>query len=126
MLVIAASISAATFNFAFIAYMYAAAVVGLLVMRGSAALRWLRRDGLAIISLPKAEAIAKFAAVQDFLCAQTRTLSLESASTHDGTTTWQFIFSGLKCDAAELESGLDKVAAVKSLNLFLDRPGGIK
>ena len=126
MLVIAASISAATFNFAFIVYMYAAAIVGLLVMRGAAALRWLRRDGLAIVVLPKEEALAKFSAILDYLRAQTRSLSLETSSTHDGATTYQFVFSGLKCDAASLEAGLGKVAAISSLNLFLDRPGGIR
>ena len=126
MLVIAASISAATFNFAFIVYMYAAAIAGLLVVRGAAALRWLRRDGLLIISLPKEEALAKFGAIQDHLRAQTSSISLETASTHDGATTYQFVFTSLKCDVAALEAGLCKIAAIASLNVFLDRPGGIR
>ncbi len=61
MLVIAASISAATFNFDFIVYMYIAAIIGLIIMRGAATLRWLKRDGLLIVTLPKDEAMGNIA-----------------------------------------------------------------
>lgn len=126
MLVIAASISAATFNFAFIVYMFVAAIIGLAVMRGATALRWLRRDGLVVLSLPKAEAIAKYAALEEALRAKTRSLTLESSATHAELTTYQFVFSGLKADVASLEKALGEVAALSSLNVFLDRPGGIR
>ena len=126
MLVIAAAISAATFNFAFIAYMFAAAIVGLAVMRGAAALRWFRRDGLIILTLPKDEALAKFEALEGVLRGKTRSLTLESSATHAGLTTYQFVFSGLKDNVATLEKGLGEVAALSALNVFLDRPGGIR
>lgn len=126
MLVIAASISAATFNFAFIVYMFVAAVIGLLVMRGSAALRWFRRDGLVILTLPKEAALAKFPALESALRCRTRTLTLESSATHAGQTTYQFVFSGLKGDVASLEAGLNEISQLSSLNVFLDRPGGIR
>ena len=126
MLVIAASISAATFNFAFILYMYVAAFLALLVMRGVDACRWFRRDGLLVVTLPQAEAQAKFAALEEALRAQTARLHLESASTHAGMTTYQYVFTGLAGDVASLEGALEKVAPLTSLNVFLDRPGGIK
>lgn len=126
MLVIAASISAATFNFAFIIYMYAAALVGLAAMRGATALRWLRRDGLIVVTLPQDEAIAKFAALEKALRGRTRTLTLESSTTHAGQTTYQFMFSGLNGNVADLEKALGEVAKIASMNFFLDRPGGIR
>lgn len=126
MLVIAASISAATFNFAFIVYMYIAAFLALVIMRGSATLRWLKRDGLLIITLPKETAIAKYKEIESFLVDKTTRLTLESTSTHSGVTTYQFVFSGIKDDVATFEGGLSKIADFTQINIFLDRPGGIR
>ena len=126
MLVIAASIAAATFNFMLIVYLYVAAVLCLVIMRGTASLRWLKRDGLLVLSLPQAEAEASIGAVRAYLDEHLREARLESVATHAGTTTYQFVFSGLGGDAAAFESGLRAVAPFTSVNLFLDRPGGIR
>lgn len=126
MLVIAASIAAATFNFMLIVYLYVAALICLLVMRGAASLRWLKRDGLLVLSLPENEASGSFAAIRAYLDAHMREVRLESVATHAGTTTYQFVFNGLGGDPAEFESGLRSTAAFSSVNLFLDRPGGIR
>ena len=126
MLVIAASIAAATFNFMLIVYLYAAALVCLIVMRGAASLRWLKRDGLLVLSIPQAEAEAHIGAVRAYLDKNLREANLESVATHAGTTTYQFIFSGLGGDAAAFECGLRAIAPFSSVNLFLDRPGGIR
>lgn len=126
MLVIAASISAATFNFMLIVYLYAAALICLLLMRGVAALKWFKRDGLLVITLPREEAAAKFAAVRDFLANNISSVTLECSSTHAGMTTYQFVFAGLGVSVAELENGLNGLATVTSVNIFLDRPGGIR
>ncbi len=126
MLVIAASISAATFNFMLIVYLYVAAVICLVAMRGAAALHWLRRDGLLVLSLPQEEAAAKIADVRAYLDANLREANLESVATHAGTTTYQFVFSGLGGDPAAFEKGLRATAAFSAVNLFLDRPGGIR
>ncbi len=126
MLVIAASISAATFNFAFIVYMYVAATLALVVMRGAAALRWFKRDGLMILTLPQEAAAAKYPEIAAFLKEGVARFSLESMSTHGGQTSYQLVFSGVKGDAAALEAGLAKVAPFTSVSIFLDRPGGIR
>ncbi len=126
MLVIAASIAAATFNFMLIVYLYVAAVLCLLAMRGAGMLKWMKRDGLVIVTLPKDEAMAKFKSLDEFLHAHMRKASLESSSTHAGLTTYQYVFSGLDTDVAELEKGLHDVATLSSVNIFLDRPGGIR
>ena len=126
MLVIAASIAAATFNFMLIVYLYLAALICLVAMRGAASLRWLKRDGLLVISLPQEEATAKIADVRAFLNANLRQATLESVATHAGITTYQFVFSGLGGDPATFENGLRATAKFSAVNLFLDRPGGIR
>lgn len=126
MLVIAASISAATFNFIFIVYMYIAAFLALVIMRGAATIRWLKRDGLLILTLPKETAIAKYKEIEALLLDKTTRLTLESTSTHSGATTYQFVFSGIKEDVATFEGELSKVAEFTQINIFLDRPGGIR
>ena len=126
MLVIAASISAATFNFAFIAYMYAAAIIALLIMRGAATARWLRRDGLIVLTMSKDVALASYSSIEALLRERTGRLTLESSASHGGQTTYQYVFSSLKCDVATLEAGLGGIAPITSLSVFLDRPGGIK
>lgn len=126
MLVIAASIAAATFNFMLIVYLYAAALICLLIMRGSSALRWLKRDGLLILSLPEAEAATRIKDIRAYLDAHIRSAKLESVATHSGTTTYQFAISGLSGDAAEFKGGLRAAAPFTAVNLFLDRPGGIR
>ena len=126
MLVIAASIAAATFNFILIVYLYAAAIICLVAMRGAASLRWLKRDGLLVLSLPKDDAPGSIKAIRDYLDAHLREVRLESVATHAGTTTYQFVFNGLGEDPAAFESGLRATAAFSSVSIFLDRPGGIR
>lgn len=126
MLVIAASIAAATFNFILIVYLYAAAIICLVAMRGAASLRWLKRDGLLVLSLPKDAASGSIKAIRDYLDAHLREVRLESVATHAGTTTYQFVFNGLGEDPAAFESGLRATAEFSSVSIFLDRPGGIR
>ncbi len=126
MLVIAASIAAATFNFMLIVYLYVAALVCLLVMRGTSTLRWLKRDGLLILSLPQEAVASHMKDVRACLDANLRDVKLESIATHAGTTTYQFAISGLGGDATAFEAELREKAPFTAVNLFLDRPGGIR
>ncbi len=126
MLVIAASIAAATFNFLLIVYLYIAALLCLVVMRGASSLRWLKRDGLLVLSLPAAETAASSREIRAYLDAHLREARLESVSTHAGTTTYQYVFSGLGDDPAAFEAGLRAAAPLSAVNLFLERPGGIR
>ena len=126
MLVIAASISAATFNFAFIWMLYAAALVALVVIRGAAALKWLRRDGVLVLTLPQTEAAAKMGEIESFLAGRFHRHTMESSSVRDGTATYQYVFSGLDGDVPDFQAGLSSKASFTSVNVFLDRPGGIR
>lgn len=126
MLVIAASIAAATFNFALIVYLYVAAAACLLIMRGSAMLKWMKRDGLLIVTVPRDGAAARFGALESFISASIGDAKLESSSSHAGSTTYQYVFTGLRVSAAELEKGIVDAAGATDVNIFLDRPGGIR
>ena len=126
MLVIASSICAATLEFSFILWLFVFAVAALLAARGAALCRWFRRDGILVLSLPSDVAEAKAAEIEAALAAHLRRHSMESAAERDGTTTWQYVFSGLDGSAADLRRGLRSVADFTAVNLFLDRPGGIR
>ncbi len=126
MLVIASSICAATLNFAFIVWLYAFAVAALVAMRGASLCAWIRRDGLLVLSLPDADAEARAADIERTLKAQFRRLRIETSSSRDGTTTWQYAVSGLETGAEEAVRAIRASAPFTAVNLFLDRPGGIR
>ena len=126
MLVIAASISAATFNFRFMGIMFAFAILSLLITRGGRAWNLLRRDGLLVITLPAGNAAAHLAALEAVMARRLARYRIESASTRDGIATQQFVFSGLKCTVAQFQADMNAAAPLQTLNIFLDRPGGIR
>ena len=126
MLVIASSICAATLNFGFIVWLYAFAVAALVVMRGASLCAFLRRDGLLVLSLPDKEAEERAAAIEQALKARFRRLRAESTSSRDGTTTWQYAVSGIEGGAEDAVRAIRAAAPSVSVNLFLDRPGGIR
>lgn len=126
MLVIASSICSATRNFQFVAWLMVFSVAAVLLQRGAAALRWARRDGLLVLTLADAEAAAKTAAVEAALSAGLSSHRLESSSSRNGMTTWQYVFTGLRGDAATLQGALGNAASFTAVDVFLDRPGGIR
>ena len=126
MLVIAAAISSATFNFRFLVLMYVVAFASLLLTRGARALRLLKRDGVLVVTLPAEAAPERFAAVESVLQARLARHRLESASVREGIASYQYVFSGLKGEIAALQAELARQAPVQALNVFLDRPGGIR
>jgi hypothetical protein len=125
MLVIAAAICAATKQFAFILYLYLFALAALVVARFAAAVRWLRRGGVLVLTLPADDAIAKSDEIERVLADHLPRYTLESASTRDGMATNQYVFGGLR-DAAALQKALRETAPFSAVNVFLDRPGGIR
>ena len=125
MLVIAAAICAATKQFAFILYLYLFALLALVAARGAAAIRWLRRDGVLVLSLPAADALRKAAEIERVLDSHLPRHVLESASTRDGVTTHQYVFGGLR-DVAAFQADLLAAAPFTAVNVFLERPGGIR
>ena len=126
MLVIAASISSATFNFRFLVIMYVVAFISLVLTRGARAWKLLKRDGVLVMTLPATGATERMAAIEKVLAARLARYRLESASVREGLASFQYVFSGLKGGIPELQAELAQQAPVQSLNVFLDRPGGIR
>ncbi|MBQ7666400.1 MAG: DUF4956 domain-containing protein [Kiritimatiellae bacterium] len=126
MLVIASAICAATRNFVFVLWLFAFATAAVLAQRLASASKVFRRDGLIVLSLPDAEAAAKAGAIRKALDAALSHCKLESAASHGGVTTWQYVFTGLKAEGEAFQAELAKTAAFSSVNIFLDRPGGIR
>ena len=125
MLVIASSIAAATFQFAFMGYLFAFAVAGLLILRGIAALHRVQRDGILVVTLPTWEA-AKLPAVEEYLKKSFRSYRLESSADREDNTTFQYAFTGLRPSTADFNAGLRELASFRSIHLVMDRPGGIR
>ncbi len=124
MLVIAASIAAATFNFHFLVLLYAIAILSLLLTRGARSWKWLKRSGLVIAAVPDAaagEALSRLAEVFRQHVGHSR---LESSASRDGTTSLQWAFTGLKTDVAALQAAARQAAPLTSLHVHLDRAGG--
>lgn len=126
MLVIASSIAAATFNYTIIAILYALAVVILFLVRGAAGFKWLRRDGMLILTVNRAAASKALPALEGVLKTSVSRFRMESAATANETTTCQYVFSGLKVEPSELQRKLDDASkgALAGVNLYLDRAGG--
>ena len=125
MLVIASSISAATFNFHFMIWMHATALLALLIARASRGWRWARRDGLLVLALSTDEARGNMRGVEECLAGNLRSYCLENSFCADGDSTYKYSFRGLKTSVPDLQAALDGCARLKSLNILFDRPGGI-
>lgn len=126
MLVIASSIAAATFSYLLIIILYVIAFATLVLMHGFSVAKWIKRDGLVVVTLRRDRATAQLPAAEKALAAATRRIRLENAASSGDVTTCQYIFSGLKLDAAALQGQLEQALgdAFVGMNLYLDRAGG--
>ena len=124
LLVIAASVAAATYNFAFLVILYAFAFASLLIMRRVRFARFFKRDGLLVMTLPDGSAKA-LDALGAVLHRHLARHTVQSASSRDGFTSIQITFSGLLTDVARLQEDLRTSLAVASVQTYLDRPGGL-
>lgn len=126
MLVIASSISAATFHFAFMFTMLAVAAASLFVASRLRGMKFLKRDGLMTVAFPDSEAsrLQALSAVLPAHFSRCRVLSSASAA---GATTVQYSFAGLKTDVCAVQAAVrEAIPSASAVNVFLDRPGGFR
>lgn len=126
MLVIASSIAAATFHFAFIAVMLVFAAVCAAILARVRGTRLFQRDGLLTVSLPDPgpEAVR---ALEEALRGAADRHAVQSAASQGGRTTLQVSLRGLRTSPCALQAAVrEAVAGVESVNVFLDRPGGFR
>lgn len=126
MLVIASSIAAATFNFAFLFLLNVFAIITLICMRGTTSIKWLKRDGMMVIIFETPEATEKYKLVEEVIKENLGRYQLESTAVRNGQTSYQYVFSNLKCSVDELQNKLMKKAKFIAINVYLDKPGGIR
>lgn len=125
MLVIAAAITCATFNFQFLIILYIVATVTLVVLKSKWGVRRAARDGIIIVSLSDKVAETHLKEIEECAVKHTRRCLLESSSSKDGNVSVQFSFAGLKVSGLELQTEMAKVADLSALNIFFNRPGGL-
>ncbi len=87
MLVIAAAISSATFNFRFLVILYAVAFGSLILSRGASAWNLFKRDGILVLTIPAEGAQAHMAVLEPLLASRLRRHRMESSSVRDGIAT---------------------------------------
>lgn len=125
LLVIAASVAAATYNFAFLVILYALALLSLILMRRARFAGIFKRDGLLILSVPL-QAAGSMEALAGILGRHVRRHSVQHVSQHGETANIQVTFAGLRTDVLQLQGELRNSLAAESVNIHLDRPGGIR
>lgn len=125
LLVIASSVAAATYNFAFLLILFALATFSLWLARRIRALGVLKRDGLLVLTIADA-AVPSMEALGGLFRQHLRRHAVQSAASREGVTSLQVTFSGLLTDVMQLQAELRSRLPVESVNVFLDRPGGIR
>lgn len=126
MLLIASSIGISTFNFPFVAVLYGAVLLVLAVKRwmprpGGP---WKRRDGILLVNLDDDEYLANGTHLESLLRSRFRGLHLDSATTAEGATSLQFLFSRMDASSwADVQREIKEAVSVRTLNVFLHRPG---
>ncbi|MBP5543889.1 MAG: DUF4956 domain-containing protein [Kiritimatiellae bacterium] len=126
MLVIASSIAAATFHFAFMAIMLALAAVFQFAASRIRRIGLAGRDGMLTLMVPDAKASDAMKAAEPVLAGALGRHSVLTSASANGMTSIQLTFSGLG-DACSLQKALrDAAPDIVSINVFLDRPGGFR
>lgn len=123
LLVIAASVAAATYNFLFLIILYTLVLFSLLLVRKIRSLKFLKRDGMLVVTFPPSEANT-FELLTNTLKKHLKKHSLQNSSSHGGMTSYQVTFSGLLTDVSQMQADVQKCFSTSSVNVFLDRPGG--
>jgi hypothetical protein len=110
--------------FGFMAILFALALLSLLLTRRLRAMGFLRRAGMLVIHLPHPDG----GATERLMAALDRHLRnsrVESSTARAGTTSLHVTFSGLRTTVLDLQTDLRQSVAPESINIFLDRPGGL-
>jgi len=126
MLVIASSITCATFNFHLLAILYLIAILTLFCLKGRRLWRRRGRDGILILSMPQDKATNDLENICNYLDRHTLSNMLESSSNRENMTSLHFSFSGLKKQVAQIQSEIKALSEIHSIQVFFSRPGGIR
>lgn len=125
MLVIASSISCATFNFQFLVILNIVALLILFALRSWRRWNLFGHDGLIIITVADKQDSKVVETVGKCISTCARNSRLESSSCKSGMTYLQFSFSGLRINPTLFHDRLRETDPSVQIQVFFDRPGSI-
>ncbi|HEY5997669.1 MAG TPA: DUF4956 domain-containing protein [bacterium] len=125
MLVIAASIICATFNFQFLLFLYLLAAGVLFAVHLGRGRLGRGRDGVVLVTLADEQAAASQRQIEECVGRHARRSFVESAVSRDGLSSLQFSFADFQGGVADFQEELRKLAPSASVQVFFNRPGGV-
>lgn len=125
MLVIAASIICATFNFQFLLFLFAVAGATLVGVNRVRRVSRSGRDGVILVTLGDEAAGKGQGAIEACVGRHAQRSFVESAVSQEGLTSIQFSFTDFRGAVADLQADLKRSAEVNSVQIFFNRPGGL-
>ncbi len=121
MLVIATSLSCATFNFVFLGIVLLVAVVALLLLK-SGILYQPQDEGVILVTLPIDQHQSKYSKLVAYLDETTSRGRVESISKTDAESVISYAFKGLgKNSLTDLQAGLDGLVGNSSYDIFINQ-----
>jgi len=126
MLLIAASIGIATFNFRFIFLLYVAVTIALSLKKWLPRTKgtWARTEGILLLNLDNAVYERQGEMLVDCLRTHFTNLRLDSVSSVEDSTSLQYVFSRFNADSwSRIQSEIKEKVPVRKLNIFFHRPG---
>jgi hypothetical protein len=125
MLLIAVSITCATFNFVFLGILLFSAIIVLLVLQyGPSALSHPLNEGVIVVSLSEQEYVTKHVALMEYLESKLSKGRVESISKNGSESVISYNFRGLKQKTLmELQNDLNDLVGSASYNIFLNQQG---
>jgi hypothetical protein len=125
MLVIAASIAAATFKLAFVGLIFVVAIVALLVQSAARIFRGGQTDGVIVISMPVSASV-DHSAISALLRRHLSKARLESVSANDHGTVLSYNFQdATEASLVALEGDLTTASGGASFNIYFNRAGAL-
>ena len=125
MLVIAASIICATFNFQFLFFLYVVAAGVLWAISRTRGTGRGGRDGIILVTIGDEAAGASQRQIEQCVGRHARRSFVESAVSQEGLSSLQFSFTDFQGGVADLQAELKRLAPVTSVQIFFNRPGGL-
>lgn len=125
MLVIAAAIICATFNFQYLFFLYLVAAAALWGISRFRRVSRSGRDGIILVTLGDAEAQQRQSEIEACVGRHARRSFVESAVSQEGLASLQFSFIDFQGGLADLQAELKKIAQITSVQIFFNRPGGL-
>lgn len=128
MLLVAGSIASATSAFLYLAALYGAVALALLLRQQPIWRRWRnRREGVLLLSLRQEAWAPATPRLEKFLRERFKSINLESVASSDGYTNLHYVFQGARSpEWANFQDEIRAIADFAKVTIFFSRPGGLR